>query len=231
MPATYIENFDSDAGGWFGFHDNARGPRPLEQRPGAVNSRRPWCIDYNHAPPGAGYMNLLFVLMTKGPIGEHLRETAGPNRFIHAQTPTDFTHARLSFRLRGELLPRGANLVLLIQASIDGLVSGWLLTGQPLRVTPDWSDQTIIADPDPAQWTCLGARHDRTDMYGPRPLSSVLANVNVNLLLVLFPLDIAPMGPLEGDPHRLRPVKDYPVWQSHLPEGYVTLDQVRFDLR
>ncbi len=36
---------------------------------------------------------------------------------------------------------------------------------------------------------------------------------------------------LNGDPHLLRPEKDYPVWRSQLPEGYVTLDEVRITFR
>src|SRR6185369_9317586 len=100
-------------------------------------------------------------------------------------------------------------------------------TGQPMRVGPDWSEQTVVCEPDESQWTCLGSRHDRTDYYGRAPLPTVLADVNTNILLVLFPLDIAPMGPLDGDPHLLRPEKDYPVWRSRLPEGYVMLDEVR----
>jgi hypothetical protein len=59
------------------------------------------------------------------------------------------------------------------------------------------------------------------------PLELVLRNVDVNVMLVMFPLDVAPMGPLEGDPHVLRPGRDYPVWRSRLPEGYVILDEVR----
>jgi hypothetical protein len=37
------------------------------------------------------------------------------------------------------------------------------------------------------------------------------------------------MGPLDSDPHRLRPERDYPVWRSRLPEGYVYLDEVRIE--
>jgi len=48
-------------------------------------------------------------------------------------------------------------------------------------------------------------------------------------MLILFPLTIEPMGELEGSPHRLRPEKDYPVWRSRLPEGYVMLDTVKID--
>jgi hypothetical protein len=54
----------------------------------------------------------------------------------------------------------------------------------------------------------------------------VLANVDVNLLLIMFPLTIDPMGPIAGDPHELRPERDYPVWRGRLPEGYVILDEV-----
>jgi len=54
----------------------------------------------------------------------------------------------------------------------------------------------------------------------------VLRDVNSDIVLVLHPLDVAPMGPLEGGPHRLVPEKDYPVWRSRLPEEYVWLDEV-----
>ena len=49
------------------------------------------------------------------------------------------------------------------------------------------------------------------------------------ILFVLSPLDGAPMGPLAGDPHLLRPERDYPVWRSRLPEGYMLLDEVRIE--
>jgi len=82
---------------------------------------------------------------------------------------------------------------------------------------------------DPLQWTCLGARHDRQDFYGWLPLEAVLRDVNVNIMFVLFPLDIRPMGPISGDAHRLRAGRDYPVWASALPEGYVQLDTVKIE--
>ncbi|MBC7817740.1 MAG: hypothetical protein IAG10_12675, partial [Planctomycetaceae bacterium] len=129
----------------------------------------------------------------------------------------------------GELLDRGAQLCLLCQGVHDGICTGWLLTGQPIRVTPDWSEQTLHCVPDERQWTCLGSRHDRTDYYGHTPLATVLGDANADILFVLHPLDIAPMGPLNGDPHRLRPEKDYPVWRSRLPEGYVLLDEIRIE--
>jgi len=57
----------------------------------------------------------------------------------------------------------------------------------------------------------------------------VLGDVNVDIMFILFPLTVQPMGPIDGDPHILRPGKDYPVWQSPLPEGYVELDTLQID--
>jgi hypothetical protein len=233
----YIETFDDGPGGWYGWLSNAAGPKPLEIRESCAISRSPWWIDYNHAPPGAGYLHLLYMLNTAGLAGEHQREVQGENHFVRGGCPTDFTHARMTLRLRGELEARGAQLLLLCQAvqacpersRKGGICSGWLLTGQPFRVTPDWSEQTVTLVPDPAQWKCLGSRHDRTDFYGEIPLATVLRDVNTDILLVLHPLDVAPMGPFVGEPHRLRPERDYPVWRSRLPEGYVWLDEVRID--
>jgi hypothetical protein len=223
---VYRETFDDGSRGWYGWISNSAGPKALEYRRGVVTSRSPWWIDYNHAPPGAGYLHMVFCLSTKGPEGEHQYETAGRSQFIAAGCSTNFTNAELKLRVRGELETRGAQLVLLIQGNTKGLTSGWLLTGKPFAVTRDWSETSVVLAPNPSDWTCLGVRHDRGDMYGTLPLTQILANVNVNLMFVLFPLSIAPMGPLEGDPHRLRPGKDYPVWTSRLPEGYVELDTV-----
>lgn len=224
---VYREGFDEGPGGWYGWISNAAGPKPLEIRDSCALSRSPWWIDYNHAPPGAGYLNLLYMLNTAGRPGEHQREVEGENRFVKGAYPTNFIGAALTLRLKGELEARGAQLVLLCQAVHEGICSGWLLTGRPFQVTADWSEQTVTLDADPAHWTCLGSRHDRADYYGVLPLERVLGDVNTDILLVLHPLEVVPMGPLQGDPHRLRPERDYPVWRGRLPEGYVLLDEVR----
>jgi hypothetical protein len=223
----YEETFDQNTGGWWGWLGNEKGYKPLELKNGAVTSRSPWWIDYNHAPPGAGYLHMVMCLNTKGPFGEHIKEAAGPNGFVASGCSRNFTNAKMTVGIKGELIENGAKLVLLIQAAANDTISGWLLNGQPFRVTKDWSEQTITLVPDEKQWTCLGGRHDRTDYYVRHSLKEVLRDVNVNIMLILFPLTIAPMGPIDGDPHILRPERDYPVWRSKLPEGYVTLDTVK----
>jgi hypothetical protein len=227
----YTENFDNGPGGWYGWISNAAGPKPLEIRDSCAISRSPWWIDYNHAPPGAGYLHLLYMLNTRGRPGEHQREVEGDNRFAARPYPTNFVDARITLRLKGELETKGAQLLLLCQAVQDGICSGWLLAGQPIEVTPNWSEQSVTAALDPAQWVCLGSRHDRANYYGEIALDTVLRDVNTDILLVLHPLNVEPMGPIGGDPHRLRPERDYPVWRSRLPEGYVLLDEVRIDFK
>ena len=223
----YIETFDDGPGGWYGWISNAAGPARLDVKDSCALTRSPWWIDYNHAPPGLGYLHLLYMLNTAGRTSEHQRETEGENRFIAGGFPTDFRNAEISLRLRGEIEAKGARLHLLCQAAQSGLISGWLLTGQNIDITAGWSEQRLTLSPDPAQWRCLGVRHDRQGYYGELPLATVLGDVNVDILFVLHPLDIEPMGPIDGDRHHLRPEKDYPVWRSRLPEGYVLLDEIR----
>ncbi|MGH9345601.1 MAG: hypothetical protein ACRD19_17775 [Terriglobia bacterium] len=227
---TYVETFDEGLGGWFGWASNIEGPKRLECSPGVVVSRSPWWIDYNHAPPGAGYLHMLFCLLTKGPgYGEAYMEAGGINQFVEQGFPLDFTGARITLRLKGELESRGSQVVLLAQTTMSGFTSGWAFTGSPFSVTKEWVEETIVTIPDLDQWTCLGSRHDRTKSYGQIDLRTTLQHVNANIMLILFPLKIAPMGPIPGNPHLLRAGRDYPVWTSYLPEGYVMLDEVRIE--
>lgn len=226
---TYVEDFDDGPGGWMRVVDNFAPVAALPIANGVVRCQGPWWVDYNHAPPGGGYLQLLMCLVTKGPSGESIREAAGENRFVEAGFPTDFTNARISLRLRGELEAAGTKFSVLIQGSIDGLVSGWVLTGQTFTVTEDWTEQTVTLAPDPAQWTSIGSRHDRTDTYGERPLRDILRNVNVNMHLIMFPVKPRPMGRLDGDPHRLRAGRDYPIWPSSIAQGYVEVDRIAIE--
>ena len=226
---TYTETFDDGPAGWCGCEDNVRGPRRLEWAPGTLTSRSPWWVDYNHAPPGAGYLNILYGSNTRGALDERTLDAGGRSSLIDGGFPTDYRGARVTLRLRGELETRGSQLVFLGQGRCDGLTSGWVCTGRPFPVTADWSEPTVTLDPDPALWRCLGTRHGRGETYGERPLERILGDVNLNILLILFPLIVDPMGPIDGDPHLLRPGRDYPIWRSRLPEGYVVLDTLRIE--
>ncbi len=156
---TYFESFDDGPGGWYGYQDGpGQNKRALEWSPGSLTSRSPWWIDYNHAPPGIGYFHMLFCLNTFGPQSEEVMDQGGSNRYVAAGLPTDFTRARVTAGLRGELRTQGARMCVLL-------------------------------------------------------------------------LNVVPMGPIDGDMHKLRPNREYPVWRHELPEGYVTLDSVQIEFR
>lgn len=228
---TYTEDFDDGPGGWLKVVDNWHVPAPLPVRDGAIWSYGPWWVDYNHAPPGGGYLQLLMCLNTRGPIGEVAREVGGHNRFVVDHYPIDFTNARMTVRARGELEPAGAGACLLVQGIQDGICSGWVLTGQPIAIAKEYSETTLNLVPDERQWTALGSRHDRRETYGTKPLSQILAHVNVNIYLVMFPVHPRPMGEVDGDPHVLRAGRDYPIWPSSVAQGYVAVDRVRIDFQ
>lgn len=208
---VYLETFDNGPGGWVRVEGNVAPLSALPIQEGTLWSFGPWWVDYNHAPPGAGYLQLLMCLNTVGPFGEHEKEIGGINRFVEGKFPLDFRNARLTIRLKGELEPAGTDVCVLVQGTHDGLCSGWVLHSRPLRVERDYLEQEIELSNDPTLWTPLGTRIGREDMYRPAPLDAILGNVNVNFYLVLFPVKPRPLRPLAGDPHRLRAGRDYPI--------------------
>lgn len=243
MSRTYIETFDDGAGGWVA---DLRSVLPVWD--GVAYCYSPWSVDANHAPPGAGYLHLLMYLVTHPKslsdldAGRH-----GVNRFVENGYSTDLTNAKFTVRLRGTmdlagplcnnhrpaLQPDlgGAQLLILIQAQVEGpprTTANFILTGQPFEIAPDWSEQTVQLVPDPEQWTCLGARHDMTQVYGYADIAQVLRDVNVDIIFVLFPLTIVPMGEVE-DIHRQWAAKDYKVDMQYLPKGLVMFDTVQVE--
>lgn len=229
---AYVEDFQSGPGGWLAWYDKDRQARRLEIQDGVATVRSPWEVDYNHPPPEGGYLHLLFVLHTKWGAGfpEQYQRLGGPNHFVDGGFSRNLANARITARLKGELQGRGADLLFHVQTDIDGIRVNQVLIAQPFEVTPQWSEQTITLVPDPAQWQDLYARHDRRDFYGRgKPIADVLGDVNCNIILVLFPLDVVPAQPIDAGPHFLRAGKDYPVDRSRLPEGYVMLDEVRIE--
>lgn len=241
----YVETFDDGPGGWV-----ANRHEPLPVWDGAATCYGPWYVDANHAPPGAGYLHMLMWIHTKA---AYVTAVGGQNRFVLENKSRDFTNAKLTVRLRGELslegvkvhpfstpewAPKGdeadllgAKLCLLVQTEGPGHTHPYpniILTGQPLRVTRDWSEQTLTLTTDPAQWTQCGVRHDLTHRYGPGDIAAMLADVSIDLIFVLFPLKVVPVGPVE-DLHRQWADRDYRVDPRYLPRGLVMFDTVRID--
>ena len=241
MSKIYTETFDDGPGGWIA---DLRSPLPVWDGVGYCHS--PWSVDANHAPPGAGYLHLLMYLITHaGPLNPLDADRLRGNRFVENGYSTDLTNAKLTVRLRGTMdlagplcnnhipvpLPDlgGVQLLLLVQAQVDGppkTTTNFILTGQPFKVTPDWSEQTVHLIPDPKQWTCLGARHDLTGIYGYGDIAEVLRDVNLDIVFVLFPLNVVPIEEVENI-YSQWAAKDYKVDMQYLPKGLIMFDTVQ----
>jgi len=216
----YVETFDNGHGGWRGWSEMSNG---------VAYCRGPWWVDFNHAPPGAGYLHLLIYLHTHP---RHVTEQERPHRFVEQGKSRDFTNAKVTVRLRGDVDLQGAKMLLWVQADVQhpNTRLNLALTGQPFQVTKAWSEQTITLRPDPGQWVNAGSRWNRTELYGWGFVQEALRDVNCNIIFVLFPLKIVPVGDV-GDPemHILRAGDDYKVDTRYLPRGEVQIDTVKIE--
>ncbi len=240
--APYIETFDDGPGGWVA---NRRDPLPVWD--GVAYCFGPWFVDPNHAPPGAGYLHML-MFITTSPKWVARKEYPS-NAFVEGKRSTNLTNARVTLRLRGTFdLPdnvrggiekarkqgevpmglQGSRLLLWVQAETQGTMANFALTGQPFQITPNWSEQTVVLQPDPTQWTCAGGRHDLIQKYGCADIADVLEDVNLDLYLVLFPLKVVPAGEVEF-PQQTRAGEHYPVQQEFLPKGLLMVDTVKIE--
>jgi len=182
-------------------------------------------VDSNHAPPGAGYLHLLAFLLTHpDDVPAHGR----PNRFTDGGFSRDLRNARLTLRLRGQVDWRGSDLLLLVQSRLPATTANYVLTGQPFHVSPEWTEQTVTLSTNPTEWTCRGTRHDLLDYYGCGDIVDVLSDVNVDLILVLFPLEIVAASP-DTDLHQIRPHLDYDINWDVLASGRIEFDTIRIE--
>ena len=110
-------------------------------------------LDSNHAPPGPGYVQILFILLTTYDkrTSDLYYPYSGANRFVKGNYPTDFTNAKLILRLRGEFREGGAKLVLFVHSRFDDYRLAHLLTGQPFEVARQWSEQSVTLTTKPDQ--------------------------------------------------------------------------------
>jgi len=223
---VYVETFDSGLGGWTGYEKHGV-LRKLEIKDGVVTARSPFMLDANHAPPGAGYLNILaFLLTTENPEATaFVTPYGGKNNFVAGGYPTDFTNARITFRMKGEIDFKGSQLVLLAQSKLADTTANAVLTGQPIKVTKEWSDQTITLVPDEKQWTPLGGRWNKVKHYGYGPIKDILRDLNHDIILVLFPVNVVPVPPIE-DMHNGVPGRDYDYDRTKMPTGYLSIDTV-----
>jgi len=236
QPSTYYQSFDEGTGGWM--CDAGSIPAIAD---GAVVCSSPWTVDFWHAPPGGGYLHLLMWIHTNAAWVEQWYPDYPGNSYVEGGYPTDLTNARVTVRLRGDVDLQGAQLHVWVQAEVPpGVRANYVLSGQPISFSTDWSEQSVVLTPDDHQWTCMYGRWDRLIDSGSGlipygcaegGIAEVLADVNVDIIIVLTPLNIVPLEPL-ADPsllHYLRAGVDYALDTGFLPSGTIEFDWLRID--
>src|SRR5687767_12245913 len=108
--SPYIETFDDGPHGWLAWYGGNARP---DIEDGVLISRSPWWVDYNHAPPGGGYLHLLAALhLHPAWATDNINALVGENRFVTQGYSRDLTNARLTVRLRGNVDLQGSQLLL-----------------------------------------------------------------------------------------------------------------------
>lgn len=163
---------------------------------GYAVSSAPWWVDPNHAPPGAGYLNLVAVGYYEGWRGE-----SGEVQALSSGKPLDLRNADVSVRWRAPTLALAPNskLVFWFQTRAFDPVTAqiryvnYALTGQPLVAKKDdatWQTVNLKLRTDPTQWTCLGSSTSRAATYGcARSIDEALANFEADLGFVIVSPD------------------------------------------
>ena len=66
-------------------------------------------------------------------------------------------------------------------------------------------------------------------MYGWGDIESVLRDVDIDIIILLQPLQIVSLSPLSGGPHVRRVEVDNEVDRAILPTGEICLEEVRIE--
>lgn len=67
------------------------------------------------------------------------------------------------------------------------------------------------------------------DEYGCDDIDNVLADVNLDIILTLFPVNVVPAGVEIEDINIPRAVEDYSVDQQYLPMGLIMFDTIKIE--
>lgn len=152
----------------------------------------PWWLDNNHAPPGAGYLNLLAFTYMGKPTGP-----ADPTSAL------DLTNGLFVISMKTENLDlKGAQLLFWFQVvSPNGKYTNYALIGAPIYQGSSvmQSNQIYVYLPnDSKMWQCLGSSDARSDTYGCSiSFQDAIKNVNNDFGLIIMPTQSDPTPNLQ----------------------------------
>ncbi len=138
--------------------------------------KSPWWLDENHAPPGAGYLNLL--------------------TWTYPKEPIDISNAILELEIATQNLNlKGSKLLFWFQNNApNGKFANFALTGTPIDVKSDGITRRILLDLSSKKdnWTCLGTSLSRADTYDCMPVEESAKKVDIDFGFIIFPVSSNP---------------------------------------
>lgn len=153
---------------------------PVEN--GMMILQSPWWLDNNHAPPGAGFLNLLaYTYMGK------------PERPADPSSALDLTNGLFVASLQtDDLNLRGSQVLFWFQVlSPNGKSTNYALSGSPVlgnSTVPQSGEIYLNLPTDPKMWQCLGSSTSSQDSYDCSvPFEDAIKNVNNDYGLIIMP--------------------------------------------
>lgn len=136
----------------------------------------PWWLDPNHAPPGAGYLNLLLY---------NYIDTIFPGN----KAGIDLTGKTLYLELRSKSLElKQSKLLFWFQTKAsNGKHINFAFTAAPIILDQNRTIVKLKLTNKPADWTCLGSSIDRANTYDCVSIAEAITNVNLDFGLVILP--------------------------------------------
>jgi hypothetical protein len=191
LVTIYQEDFSAGSSGWRFYPrdvESQSGSRMIWSSEGFVVSKSPWWADQNHIYPGPGALHLLAVLWMRGKFNGLPFESI------------DLRDARLRFRMSQPvpLKLHGARLVFWFQTVDDsnGKFVNYALTSvdlaRALHPSPRiWREVELTLGTAETDWTCLGSREEKSDIYGcASSVEMALSRVTNDFGLILLPIDM-----------------------------------------
>ena len=158
-------------------------------RDGEVILNSPWWLDNNHAPPGAGYLNLLFYNYIDTIFSGNKKSLNLEDRTLYLKLRSsnlDLKQSKIFFWFQTK--------------AINGKYINFVYTKVPIHLDEKMKTLEIKFTSNASDWICLGSNERRKDTYDCIDLKDAISDVNIDFGLIIFPTsnDPSPLMQPEG---------------------------------
>jgi len=189
-------------------------------------STGPWWVDGNHAPPGYGYLSLVFLCLLRP---DKLQNMSFDPHLCYP----NMREMNIRGKIRGHSADlKGADLLFWFQCYSEKTEKNinYALIGKPLNeklLNGKINDFELNVDVENTEdWVCLGSCAEKSHLYGELDLNNLDAAKPLNMGFILTPMDVKPVWPDECDlssPMNLTTESLWPIDTHSLPTGTIAI--------